>query len=279
MMPEKDLSPAETRSLIRELETVRAELEDARRQYFDLYDLAPAGIFTLDEAGGILKANLTVAAQFGVKRDVLAKRPLGEYIHPEDRDLFRRHYEKFTAKNAAAAIELRMLRADSSFFWARLELTLGYDSDGALLCRAVLSDVTERVRTQVDLLRLRAAVDQAHDGLAVADMQGRIQFVNRVWAKEHGYTKEELLGKPLSIFHTKEQLEKDVIPFNKNVLALGSWVGEVGHVHRNGTTFTRWMSTVLLHDADDKVTGFVGMTTDLSNAKRAGESTRVDSCE
>jgi PAS domain-containing protein len=57
-----------------ELRRTQQELEASRERYFDLYDLAPVGYFTLSEQGLILEANLTAAKLFGVARGVLAKR-------------------------------------------------------------------------------------------------------------------------------------------------------------------------------------------------------------
>lgn len=247
-----------------ELSRLRRELAALRARYVDLYDLAPAGLFTLDAKGRVLEANLTVAAMLGVEKTALLKKPLGEFVHAEDRGLFSRFFKRLPAKDASPSVELRLRRAIAPLFWARLELTLGHGAEGSLLYRVVMTDVTARVQAQADLLRLRAAVDQAHDGIAIADLEGRLQFANLAWARMHGYAPDELLGRPLSISHTQEQLEKDVIPFNKKVLSQGSWAGEVGHVRRDGTTFTCWMSTVLLRDAEGKVTGLVGLADDLS---------------
>ena len=55
-------------------------------------------------------------------------------------------------------------------FHARLELTLGHDAAGSLLYRAVMSDVTERVKTQTDLLRLRASGLPVHEALNTLEL-------------------------------------------------------------------------------------------------------------
>lgn len=256
----------------RELSRVKRELAALRERYFNLYDLAPIGILTLDAKGVVHEANLAVGSMLGVEKGLVVKRALAEFVHPEDRDLFSRFFKRFPAKDAPTAVELRMRRAIAAPFCARLELTLGHDAGGGLLYRVVMSDVTERVKTQTDLLRLRAAVDQAHDGLAIADMEGRLQFANRAWAKMHGYAPDELRGQPMSISHTAEQMERDVIPFNKKVLSEGSWAGEVGHVRRDGTVFTCWMSTVVLRDAEGEVTGLVGLADDITERRKSEEA-------
>src|SRR6202011_2882519 len=67
-----------------ELRRTQEELEASRARYFDLYDLAPIGYFTLSEEGLILEANLTAAKLLGVTRDALVKQPLSRFVFPED---------------------------------------------------------------------------------------------------------------------------------------------------------------------------------------------------
>jgi PAS domain-containing protein len=59
-----------------ELRRAQQELEASRVKYFDLYDLAPVGYFTVSEQGLILEANLRGADLLGVGRIRLAKQPL-----------------------------------------------------------------------------------------------------------------------------------------------------------------------------------------------------------
>ena len=75
---------------------------------------------------------------------------------------------------------------------------------------------------------LSSAVEQSFEGIAVADLEGTLTYVNPAWAKMHGYESgEELVGQSLKIFHNDEQLEKDVLNFNEIVKEKGAHTGEV----------------------------------------------------
>src|SRR5271163_1396245 len=71
-----------------ELRRTQEELETSRARYFDLYDLAPVGYFTVSDKGLILEANFTAATLFGVPRGALVKQPLTRFIVPEDQDRY-----------------------------------------------------------------------------------------------------------------------------------------------------------------------------------------------
>ena len=65
-----------------ELRRAQEELEASRARYFDLYDLAPVGYFTVSEQGTILEANLTAATLLGIERGTLLAQPLTRFVAP-----------------------------------------------------------------------------------------------------------------------------------------------------------------------------------------------------
>ena len=127
-----------------ELRRTQAELEAARARYFDFYELAPVGYFTLAENGMILEANLTTATLLGMAREALVKQPITRFIHKEDQDIFYLHRKQLFATGEPQTCELRMVKNDGTAFWAHLAATVAQDADGAPVCRLVLSDITER---------------------------------------------------------------------------------------------------------------------------------------
>jgi PAS domain S-box-containing protein len=139
-----------------ELRRTQTDLEASRERYFDLYDLAPVGYFTLSEEGLILEANLKVAKLLGVERSTLVKLPLSHFILPEDQDIYYRYRKQFSA-SCGQGCELRLTRHGGAQFWVRLEVTASEDGDGNPVYRAAMIDITERRQMEEEL---RASHDE-----------------------------------------------------------------------------------------------------------------------
>jgi len=127
-----------------ELHRVQVELEASRERYFDLYDLAPVGYFTLSEHGMILEANLTAAKLLGMERASLIHHPLSLFILPEDQDIYYKYQRQIFDPNTPQVCELRLAGMEGAPFWARLETTTVPRADGPPVSRMAMSDITSQ---------------------------------------------------------------------------------------------------------------------------------------
>ncbi|MBF0496523.1 MAG: response regulator [Deltaproteobacteria bacterium] len=128
-----------------ELRRAQIELEESRARYFDLYDLAPIGYFTVSEKGLILETNLKGAALFDAAGNELLKQPLHCFILPEDQDVYYHHRRKLFETGEPQVSELRIVRRDGTQFWVRLESTLAKDAENRkTVCHIVFIDITKR---------------------------------------------------------------------------------------------------------------------------------------
>lgn len=138
----------------------------------------------------------------------------------------------------------------------------------------ILMDVTERVRAEEEVRKFRTISDLAVHGNAIADINGNIVYVNDTFARQHGYSVEELLGRNLSVFHTPEQLP-DVNRINRALASTGSYGPmEVWHVHRDGTEFPMLMSGVLLSDSEGGPEFIAASAVDITLQKKAEQALR-----
>ena len=114
---------------------------------------------------------------------------------------------------------------------------------------------------------LLLAIEQSAEGVALSDLDGHLEYVNPSFAKVHGYSPEELMGKHLSIFHTAGQMPS-VQRANKLLKETGSFKGEIYHVTRDGIEFPTLMYNSLVRDANGNPTGMAATLRDITELKR-----------
>ncbi|MBW1783680.1 MAG: PAS domain S-box protein, partial [Deltaproteobacteria bacterium] len=194
-----------------------------------------------------------------------------EVIHPDDRaDVASAHKESLS-KRTPSDIEYRLLLKDGTVKYVNEKFQTLYDDHGVPTCSmGTVQDITERKQTEERLRFLSSAVEQSSEGMALADMEGNLIYVNQAWAEMHGYeSSKALAGRQLSIFHNPEQLKNQVEPFNEMVLENGFHKGEVGHIRKDGKPFPTLMTTTLIKDEKGKPIALSGIAKDIADIKRA----------
>ena len=94
-------------------------------------------------------------------------------------------------------IEVPMRRPDGEVRWMRLQSRPHRGQDGAVIWDGVQTDITDRKRAEAGLReseeRFRGIFENAGTGIAISDMEGRLQTCNPAFSAMLGYSKEELL--------------------------------------------------------------------------------------
>ena len=118
------------------------------------------------------------------------------------------------------------------------------------------------------------AAEKANEGIAVVDLDGSLLFVNEAWCEMHGYkSKDELIGKQLSIFHTKEQMKTNVIPLLAETRQSGRTEGTIGHIKSNGTVFVTQTEMISVGDGTGKAAGFIVFAANISQSLKLRDMT------
>lgn len=121
---------------------------------------------------------------------------------------------------------------------------------------------------------LSTIAEQANEGIVVVDLDGSLRFVNEAWIRMHGYkTKDELIGKQLSLFHTKEQMKTDVIPLLEETKRCGQLEGAVEHIKSDGTVLPTQTKMILVVDEADKAAGLIVFAADNDQRTKLQETT------
>ena len=114
---------------------------------------------------------------------------------------------------------------------------------------------------------LSLAVEQSSEGIAISDLEGNLEYVNNAFARKHGYNRDELIGKNLSIFHTPQQLPS-VEQANRQVKKSGEFKGEIWHLRRDNSVFPALMHNSLIQESNKPI-GMMGTLRDITDIKQA----------
>lgn len=145
-------------------------------------------------------------------------------------------------------------------------------SDGRLVKLQIAHDVTEIKDTEEKLREFQTIIDQAAFGVGISDLEGNLRYINRYFARVHGYTPEELTGKNLSVFHTDDQMER-VEALNRTLGEGDGFEGEeVWHADREGRAFPMLMSAGLHRDPEGKPVSVTATAVDIRRQKDAEEA-------
>ena len=135
--------------------------------------------------------------------------------------------------------------------------------------------ISEIKRVKQTLGYLTAMAEQASEGIAVVNLDGVIWYVNDAWVRMHGYDNEnELSGKSISVFHSEERMQADIIPFIEETKSRGRLEGPTEHMRRDGTSFATHTKMTALKDEGANVVGVIVFATDVSSRRQSEELLR-----
>jgi PAS domain S-box-containing protein len=147
------------------LRQAQVEIERSQSKYSDFYDFAPVGFLTLDEKGLILELNFTAAQLLGDGREFLKGKPLSLLVPSDDQDTLYLHRREVLGLGGRHTCDLVLKKKDGALFHGHLE-SMAVKSDGHLVIRSVLTDITERKEGEKALVeseeRLRQALLLSH---------------------------------------------------------------------------------------------------------------------
>ena len=183
-----------------ELRESQIKLEDSNRKYFDLYNFAPDGYFTIDKDGIILESNLSGASLLGVERRDLYKTAFIRYIEPDYLNEFHQYLLGFEKnRNRKHITEIKLIKSDKNPFYAHVEGICIKDNNGYFKeFRISVTDITELKNTEKALIaseeRYREIfIDNPAVMIIVDVSNGNIIDANPAASKFYGYNHVEML--------------------------------------------------------------------------------------
>ncbi len=132
-----------------------------------------------------------------------------------------------------------------------------------------VSETEKQTHVSLPVDWLAALPEQALIGIALADLDGKLIFINEKCAEMHGYSRDELIGQPLDIFNAENQPQHELEVCKQKVQEKGHHTDVVKHRRKDGSTFLAEMAVTLFKDPEGKPAGYLAVIYDTTEQQMA----------
>lgn len=191
-------------------------------------------------------------------------------LHPADRGAALAAVRRTLKEGEPFVHSARLLCFDGQYRWFLARGMRHLDAGGRPeRFSGVVTDLTERRRSEEHARLAAAVVDNTIEGVLIADAQARILSVNAAFTRFMGYAAEELLGRTPSLLKSTRHDAAFFRGMWSELLAQGHWQGEIWNRRKDGAVVPAVLSLSVVRDETGDVTHYVGMYTDISQQKAA----------
>ncbi|MFY7803624.1 MAG: PAS domain S-box protein [Limnoraphis robusta] len=136
-------------------------LQQYSREVEDLYNNAPCGYHSLDEAGTIVRINDTELNWLGYTRqEILHKIKFFDLITAASQQVFQKNFNCFKQQGVINNIEFELITKAGNILWVTVNATAIKDQAGNyLMSRSTVFDISERKQTEI-ILQQQARQEQ-----------------------------------------------------------------------------------------------------------------------
>ncbi|MBK8568656.1 MAG: PAS domain-containing protein [Nitrosomonadales bacterium] len=269
----------------RELREVQRMLEETRDRYANLYDGAPVGYLTLDEAGCIQEINLTGATMLCGTRENIVGTPLVTHVIEGDIHAFSHHLQQTFNSSGNVVTELRMMTRTDEPNCVRLEsaampncirLESAAIGNGIRACRTVMINITEQKRIALALQQKRTEQDALLNAIPAIvfykDLDLRYVAVSQMFTDLLGRSLGNVLGKTDFELLPRE-LAEDFQRINREVLESGTTKAGIESRLTDANGNIVYLSTVLapFNNTEGNIAGLLGVGIDITPLKKAAD--------
>jgi PAS domain S-box-containing protein len=255
----------------------RAELEDRLQ---NIVASAPGVLCTLKMGpDGTLcmpfctRALETIYPGLSLEDLALNAEPLFASAHPSDVDTLKKSFRESARKLTPWRHEYRVLHPVRGEIWIEGNSVPQPQCDGSILWHGFMLEITERKRVEEQARRWERMFEQAEFGLACSTPMAKgnlILEVNSSFARQRGYTREELKGKSVFALYPAE-IHDEVRERLMEIDRTGHLVFETVHQRKDGTRFPALVEVDVIGNAKEDQVSWVAYALDMTGLREAQE--------
>ncbi len=256
-----------------------AALAESRDMLRSILETVPVRVFWKDREGRYLGCNSAFARDAGFSRpeDLLGKDDF-QMSWSEQAELYRADDRRVMDSDIPKLdFEEPQTTSDGSTIWLRTSKVPLRDVEGRVSgLLGIYSDVTDQKRAERELQRseerFRALTESTSDWIWEVDSSAVFTYCNPKVRDSLGYAPEEIVGKRLFALLPEAETDRTEKFFGEQAQIEKAFDGfEVTVLHRDGHEVVFQVGGVPFLDADGMLSGFRGISRDVTEHKRTQE--------
>jgi PAS domain S-box-containing protein len=274
----ENLSREEIKDLLHELDVHRIELEmqnselkqtqeklnEGLDKYTDLYENAPIGYVTTDANLTIKNINKKAALFLGYTKAELYDTPFYKYVLPEDQDRFSKAIFKLQKNNNKQTPEITLIKHNGDLFFSKLIFDKHPDRSNEY--KIVISDINQRVKSEIQNRMLSGVVEQTPSYIIITDTEGKTVYANTAFYQRTGFSKKEIIGELPQILAEKPEksLSQEIFDKLRNDKV---WKGEFNSTDKAGKIIEESIIAGPIKDKEGIIRNYYFISHDISKEK------------
>ncbi|HAM50711.1 MAG TPA: hypothetical protein DCP92_08485 [Nitrospiraceae bacterium] len=245
-------------------------LRQAEEKYRSLMESTEDSIYVVGIQHICLFMNKQYLSKLGLSEGAFLGRTYSEFHSPEETKEFTEMADSVFKTGKSLQHEHRDNKDGRYYLWTLSPIRNG---NGAIEAVTVISkDITYLKRIEEELRLFSAAVEAAPDGVQITDLSGKIIYSNKAVQKIYGFFPEELYGRHVNEMNVDPEFaRKVIIPYIRDA---GEWSGELAVKHKEGGSFTIWLTCALVKNDAGQPIAILGIIRDLTRAKEMEQELR-----
>ncbi|MBC8005279.1 MAG: PAS domain S-box protein [Verrucomicrobia bacterium] len=143
-----------------------------------------------------------------------------------------------------------------------------YTVDGQKVVQCNIRDISERIKAEKEIHKLRKAIEQGPSSIIITNAEGKIEFTNNKFTELTQYKPTEVLGKNPRIFNPGHLPEEQYSELCEVLKSGGIWEGKVMNRRKDYTTFQEEASISAVKNLDGTISNFILIQNDVSEKQQ-----------
>jgi len=245
--------------------------------YKDVVESISDIVVSIDGRGEISAINEEVRHILGYSRESLIGQPFGTLVYDSDfRTLGGALQDLQAGKESIRGLEIRLRNKYGEPKYFEMNAHAYHDANGELIkITGVLKDIDEQKKAQQQAEVVANVIENSSDSIYCTDTMGVIQLWNKGAERIFGYSKDEMVGRNVSILYPEDQREE----LNYIISELNKGKGIVGldgvRMKKGGDPLYVSISASPVRGEKGKIDGYMEIVQDTTAKRKMQENEEI----